>query len=340
MKYYMAPMEGITGYVFRNVHHSCFPSMDKDFTPFLAPNQNGKLSPKEHEDVSPDHNQGMYVVPQILTNSSRDFIRTARTLQNMGYEEVNLNLGCPSGTVVSKRRGSGFLAFPEELNRFLYEIFSGLDMKISVKTRIGKEDPNEFMNLLEIYNQFDMEELIIHPRVQKDLYRNRPRMQMFSWAFSHSRNPVCYNGDLFRREDIENIRQEFPSLPAVMLGRGITACPGLLGDLKEREILLTPPSSGIEEDPNRLRMQKRCLREFHDRLYEAYQKTYLAASGPKVVLIKMKEIWCYLWTAFEAGEKPGKKIRKSRTLSEYETAVSAIFQNCDLIPGGGYYGTP
>lgn len=331
MKYYMAPMEGITGYVFRNVHHSVYPAMDKYFTPFLSPTENGKLTPKEYRDIDPKHNSGLYIVPQILTNNAVYFIQTARTLRSMGYEEVNLNLGCPSGTVVSKGRGSGFLAFPDQLDAFLYEIFSGLDMKISIKTRLGKTRPEEFEHLLEIYNQYELEELIIHPRVQQDQYKNTPCMDMFSWAFSHSRSPVCYNGDIFRAEDKKRIEALFPSLPAVMLGRGLVACPGLLHD---------PESGGhragcLPEDlgGSPLSGEKQLLREFHDRLYEAYRQEFLKAAGAKVVLFKMKEIWCYLCKAFDGGEKYGKKIKKAQTLGDYETAVSAMFRNCPLCPG-------
>lgn len=315
-RYYLAPMEGITGYVFRNVYHSCFPAMDKYFTPFLSPNQNGTLSPKEYRDVRPDHNEGMHVVPQILTNRAEDFIATARLLKKMGYDEVNLNLGCPSNTVVSKGRGSGFLASPEQLDRCLYQIFSGLDMKISVKTRIGKESPDEFERLLSIYNRYHMEELIIHPRIQKDMYRNVPRMDVFARAWTHSLNPVCYNGDIFWSGDAKVLKERFPSLSAVMLGRGIIANPGLL--------LTFGQSGGTPE------LSKERLKEFHDRLYEANRRVYLAEAGPKVVLFKMKEVWCYLITSFEDSEKPGKKIKKAQTLQDYEAAVSALFQTTKL----------
>ena len=136
-------------------------------------------------------------MPQILTNCAADFIKTAKNLQEYGYEEVNLNLGCPSGTVVSKKKGSGFLEFPEELDRFLEEVFGQLDMKISIKTRIGKSEPEEFGRLLELYNQYPLEELIIHPRVQTDYYKNTPRMEIYKAAEAQSNHPLCYNGDLF-----------------------------------------------------------------------------------------------------------------------------------------------
>lgn len=346
MNYYLAPMEGITGYVFRSVYHRCFPSMDKYFTPFLSPNQDGRLSPREYQDVAPEHNEGMKLIPQIMTNCAADFIRTAKTLKCMGYDEVNFNLGCPSGTVVSKGKGSGFLAFPEKLDRCLDEIFSGLDMKISIKTRIGKEHPEEFMRLLEIYHQYPMEELIIHPRVQKDGYKNTPNMQVFSYAYKHSICPLCYNGDIVQAEDALRIQEMFPALPAIMLGRGILKNPGLLAQIK-KAMCSGEDGRGRIEHPAENRTENRTenptenraeipterenireldrIREFHDCLYEAYCKAYLHVSGPKVVLFKMKEIWCYLASSFEDKEKAMKKIKKAQNLREYEAAAAFVF---------------
>lgn len=171
MKIYLAPMEGITGEVYRRAYHTFFEPMDKYFTPFLNPNPKGKFSRQEWNEILPENNEGMYTVPQILTNRAEDFIRLARQLKEFGYEEVNLNLGCPSKTVVNRKRGSGFLFYPDELNHFLAEVFDQLDMKISIKTRSGKYDQEEFGELLDIYNQYPLEELILHPRVQQDYYK-------------------------------------------------------------------------------------------------------------------------------------------------------------------------
>ena len=168
----------------------------------------------------------MCAVPQILTNSAEDFIKTAERLQEYGYEEVNLNLGCPSKTVVSKGRGSGFLAEPDRLNAFLEEIFNETPIRISVKTRIGKESPEEWIRLLEIYNQYPMEELIIHPRIQTDFYKNTPNLEMFEYAVKNSKNPLCYNGDICTKEEYETICNRFPEVPSVMIGRGILKNPG------------------------------------------------------------------------------------------------------------------
>lgn len=332
---YFAPMEGITGYVFRRVYHHCFPFADKYFTPFLSPNHDGRLSPREYQDVAPENNEGIKLVPQIMTNCAADFIRTAKTLNDMGYDEVNFNLGCPSGTVVSKGKGSGFLAFPEKLDRCLDEIFSGLDMKISVKTRIGREEPEEFMRLLEIYNQYPMEELIIHPRVQRDGYKNTPNMQMFSYAYKYSVCPLCYNGDIVQAEDALRIQEMFPALSAMMLGRGILMNPGLPERIK-KEIRSREDGGSRTENPMKNRtenltekehiQEKERIREFHDRLYEAYCRAYLHVSGPKVVLFKMKEIWCYLASSFEDRGKAVKKIKKAQNLKEYEAAAALVFE--------------
>lgn len=157
MKFYLAPMEGLTGFVFRNAYQKHFGNIDTYFTPFI---NNKKMNYKEIKDILPEHNEGMHVVPQILTNRAEDFLAIAKELGNYGYESVNLNLGCPSGTVVAKHRGAGFLAVPEELDHFLEEIFAECPLRISVKTRVGVNDAGEWEHLLSIYEKFPMEELI------------------------------------------------------------------------------------------------------------------------------------------------------------------------------------
>lgn len=310
MKYYLAPMEGVTGRIFRRAYDTCFPSMDKYFTPFLCPNEDGRLSSKEYQEIAPEYNEGLFLVPQILTNHADGFIRTARTLKEMGFEEVNLNLGCPSGTVVSKKRGSGFLAYPQELDQFLYEIFSKTEIKISIKTRLGKEREEEFEKLLDIYNRYPVEELIIHPRVREDYYKNLPRLDAFTKGFSHSFSPVCYNGDIFTVSDYHRLIKRYPALDRVMLGRGIVANPGLL-----RQIQTGTPVSREQ------------LKEFHDRLYDGYRDFFLATSGQRVILFKMKEFWSYMICMFPDSKKQEKRIKKAGSLSEYETAAAALFRD-------------
>lgn len=317
MKFYLAPMEGLTGYIFRNAHATYFGPLDKYFTPFIAANTVGKLSSRELNDILPEHNKGIYVVPQILTNKAEDFIRTVETLQSYGYNEVNLNLGCPSGTVVSKNRGSGFLSQRDELDRFLDQVCSQISVKFSIKTRIGKDVPEEFPALMEIFNQYPLEELIIHPRVQKDYYKNKPNLEVFKAANQMSKSPVGYNGDIFTVQDYEDFHQACPNVQTIMLGRGVIANPGLV-----REVLTKQP------------MDKTIFKKFHNCVYEGYQEVL---SGERNVLFKMKEMWFYMSYMFSDVDKYAKKIRKSQHLKDYEVAVEQLLNDQNLIHGAGLF---
>lgn len=291
MKYYLAPMEGITGYIYRNSYNKYFNNIDKFFTPFITPNTSKSFKTKELRDLLPENNEGLNVVPQILTNDSEGFISTAKKLKELGYNEINLNLGCPSGTVVSKYRGSGFLAKREELDKFLDEIFKMDDMKISIKTRIGKDKPEEFYELINIYNKYPLEELIIHPRTREDFYGNKPNLEIFKDALSLSKSSVCYNGDIFTVKDYNNFIDCFPSVEKIMIGRGILANPGLLDDIKESKSL-----------------DKEKLKEFHNEIFMNYRKVF---NEDKNAIYRMKELWGYMIYIFSDDKKYIKKNKKS-----------------------------
>lgn len=314
MEIYFAPLEGITGYIYRNAFHDFFTGIDKYFTPFLSPNQNRALNPKEIRDVLPENNRGMYVVPQILTNRAEYFLRSAEELEERyGYGEVNINLGCPSRTVVTKGKGAGFLAKPEELDAFFEEIFGKVKSKVSVKARIGVDEPKEFRHLMEIFNKYPLYELIIHPRVQKDYYNNTPDWEAFGEAVGTSRNSLCYNGDIFTLEDYRRLKARFPEIKKLMLGRGLLMNPMLAEMIKAEE--------AGEAKAGDIVTDKKRLRGFHDRLYADYKA---AMSGDKNVLFKMKEFWVYAGNLFPEEEKLLKGIKKSTRLWEYDRAVEGI----------------
>lgn len=320
MKYYLAPMEGITGYIYRNTYKKFFNNIDKYFTPFIVPNESRSLKTKELKDVLPENNKGINIVPQILTNNSGGFITTCRKLQQLGYNEVNLNLGCPSGTVVSKNRGSGFLAKREELDIFLDEIYKINDMKISIKTRIGKDNPEEFYELIKIYNKYPIEELIIHPRIQKDFYGNKPNLEVFKDALSLSTNPVCYNGDIFTVDDYSKFINVFPEINMVMLGRGIVANPGLVDSIK-----------------NNISLDKKVLKNFHDEILYAYIEAF---NEDRNAILRMKELWGYMIYIFSDNKKYAKKIKKAQKLIDYNEAVSSLFAEQEIIGGAGLFYNP
>lgn len=302
-----APLEGITGFIYRNAFHKYYRGIDTYFAPFVSLGQGKRMTPKAKRDIAPENNQGITLVPQLLTNRADLFNKAVIELLDMGYDHVNLNLGCPSGTVVTKHKGAGFLEDPLTLQRFLDEIFENPKICISIKTRIGLEDESEFETLLPIYNQYPLEELIIHPRLKTDMYRNHPRMDVFAQAVKESSNPLCYNGDIFTTRDYEKFQCDFPRIDHIMLGRGLLRDPALAQKIQYGD-------SGSEET----------LRLFHDELYETYQREM---SGERNVLFKMKEIWFYLSQGMEDGEKDLKHIRKAQHLSEYEVAVQKMFRN-------------
>lgn len=315
MQFYLAPLEGITGYIYRNAYHRFFEPMDKYYAPFIMATEQRSMTSRELNDVLPEHNMGLTVVPQLLTNKSSNFNRTVEIMKELNeegnsYQEINLNLGCPSKTVVSKGRGSGFLAKTEALDKFLDEIYTNPKMDISIKTRIGKDEPEEFYELLEIYNKYPIKELIIHPRTQQDFYKNTPNWTIFKEALQISKNPICYNGDIFTAADYQKFTETFPMVTSIMLGRGIIANPGLIGQIKNG----TP-------------LEKARLKEFIDTVQQGYQAVF---SGERNVLYKMKELWVYLITQFEGAEKYGRKIRKAQHLSEYRIIVDQLFHTCEL----------
>lgn len=321
MKYSLAPMEGITGYVYRNALHQVFPYTDRYMTPFITPNQNRKLTSRELNDVLPEHNQGLSVIPQIMTNKADDFIWAAGKMKELGYREVNLNLGCPSPTVVTKGRGAGFLDRQAALDQFLDQVcnaLTGMEMVLSIKTRLGMTDPEEFYELIQIFNRYPLSELIIHPRVRTDYYNHQPNLVLFRDGIRLSRNPVCYNGDLFHTEGLHKFMTEFPAVDSVMLGRGIIANPGLLQEIKEGRALDKPQ-----------------LLTFHDTLLHGYQEVI---SGDRNVLFKMKELWHYMGALFDDSDKQIKKIKKAGKIEEYKAAVSALLAEREIKTHPGFTG--
>lgn len=312
MRYYFAPMEGVTGALFRQVHHRYFPGVDKYYTPFLSPSQDHVFSRRERREIEPGRNEGLNVVPQLLTRRAEDFLWAAEELFQRGYREVNLNLGCPSGTVTAKGKGAGFLGRRAELEEFLDTVFARAGGPISVKTRLGIQDPEEFWALLELYNRYPIVELTIHPRVQKDLYRHPVRREELGRMLAESRNPVCYNGDIVTQRDLEELEGTWKGFEAVMIGRGLIADPAMVSCRQ----------GGPALDRER-------LGRFLEELYQGYTEEY---GGARNAMFRMKELWPYLLCRFQGAEGYGKKLRKARTPGEYEDVARRILDECPLRP--------
>lgn len=328
IKHYLAPLEGITGYIFRNAVLEYFgQGIDKVYAPFIMPHIKIPMSKKDIEDICPEHNAHGKLVPQILTNEAEGFMMLEKAMRDYGYDEINLNLGCPSKTVTGKGRGAGFLKYTTALDDFLYQIYENAAGKISIKTRIGDDDPEEFYKLLEIYNKYPVYELTIHPRLKTQAYNGKPYLEHYLYAQVNSKNPVCYNGDInspwdaqrlvtmslkkekpdnhpLRMQDTGTVSYEDADL-AIMIGRGMIRNPAFIRQLTTKE-----------------KVTSHELATFLLRLREEYSQIF---SGDTPVLFKMKEIWSYMRDLYPDNDRDIRKMLKSKTLKEYSMYEKMIF---------------
>lgn len=309
MIFSLAPMEGLTGHIFRRVHAECFGAFDRYYTPFLPPPRVGSsFGGRARKEVDPAQNEGLNVVPQLLTNNADEFVWAAQLLADMGYTEVNLNVGCPSGTVVSKGKGAGMLRNLDELEAFLDAVCSRSCLPVSVKTRVGIQSDAEYEQILELYCRYPLKELIVHPRVQADRYQGTPRQELYGRTLARAPFPVAYNGDIFGRDDLDALLAAYPETPHVMLGRGILANPALA-----RMFTGGAAVSVVE------------LEQFHDRLFHAYENEM---DGNAV--FRMKEWWSYAKCSFADPLAVHRAVRKARKAGEYEAAVARVFRTQPL----------
>lgn len=332
MLLYQAPLEGLTTYIYRNALKETFGYVDKYFAPFISPYEKRIVTEKEINQLIPSHNEGINLVPQILTNDVKGFGELTHWLyENYGYDEFNLNFGCPSGTVVSKGRGSGALKDLDALKDFLDRITENFPYKLSIKTRLGVLDTGEFEEILELYNQYELTELIIHPRVRAEFYNGLPHYDVYKWAVEHSKNPIVYNGNIYKVSDLSKVayfqagngtdsgapsyvnQADHKITLAVMLGRPMIANPGLF-----REIRGGKAASQDE------------LLTFLTNIGDNYQKTF---GNDTNVLHRLKEIWVYmgpyLLERTGVDEKVLKNLMKSKRLSEYKIYMKEILRGLD-----------
>lgn len=311
MELEFAPLEGVTDALYRRTHRAFYPGVDRYYTPFISPTQNRRFTPRELRELSPDNNQDVPLVPQLLGKNAGDFLWAANTLADMGYEEVNLNLGCPSGTVTAKGKGAGFLTHPDVLDAFLEEVFAAAPGRVSIKTRLGLNDPGEFPRLLEIFNRYPVSRLIVHPRTGAEMYRGSVHLDAFAHAVGNAAAPVCYNGDIFTLSDFHRFTAAFPQTNTVMIGRGLAADPALAVRLR-----------GGTGD-------KQTLKNFHDALCKGYPILFGSASS---AMHRMKAIWMYMLNTFQGGEAFRKKLIKAKRWEDFRAVTEDVFQTLEMQP--------
>ena len=308
MRYYYAPMEGLTDSIYRRLHHKYFGGIDRYYMPFISPTIHRTLTHKEDRELPSADSVDFCAIPQILTKVPEDFLWAAQVCADRGYQEVNLNVGCPSGTVVSMGKGSGMLRSPAELDAFLEAIFKDSPLPISVKTRLGLENPEDFVSLLEVFNRYPIKELTIHPRVRKDFYKEPVREEWFRYAYENSKNPLCYNGNIMTRDQADSVSVQYSGVDAVMIGRALIADPGML-------------CGGTTAE---------ALEGFLGELTEEYIREFGSARN---AMFRLKENWGFLRHRFENSDKLWKQLRKTTDIHEYNAITAQILHTLPLTDG-------
>jgi tRNA-dihydrouridine synthase B len=309
MMIYLAPIQGITDRIYRNLFPVYFKGVDLAIAPFISSSK--KMKPENNllREFYPDKNTGIPTIPQIMSSNPNDFTMLANALYEIGCNTVNWNLGCPFRMVVKKGRGAGMLCYPDRVEAFLTKTMPALKPKLSIKLRIGFTYPDEALELMPIFNRFELDELIIHPRTGVQMYAGEVDLDIFAQCLDLSKHTVVYNGDIDSLEKLEMLAQRFGSIERWMIGRGIIGNPFLADEIK-----FHTEKSYTEKI--------KIMRAFHDNLFDEYSKIL---SGPAHITNKMKEIWTYMGNFFENGEKIRKRINKTHHRDNYIDVVHKIF---------------
>jgi tRNA-dihydrouridine synthase B len=309
MQLSLAPILGHTDYVYRNALTRYFKGIDVCFTPFLTSVKGSYVKNSHLTDILPKYNRSVHIVPQILGKDPEEFLVIANQINEMGYTSVNWNLGCPYPMVVNKKRGAGLLPYPEMIREFLAKVVPLLKSGLSVKMRLGKNDPDEIPDVLKVLNEFPIQEIIIHPRTADQMYSGAPDLDSFEKCLGLCKHPVAYNGDIVDLGSFESIAKRFPAVSHIMIGRGLAMNPALAEMIKSRQ-------SKSPDD-----FFKRLYR-FHEDILRNYREQ---SNGQLALLGKMKQLWWYLSYSLANREESLKRIQRTKTLAAYREAIEETF---------------
>ena len=320
----LGPFQGITDAPFRNVYKRHFGGIDKYYTPFFTGIQKDHAKNLQVEEIDPLCNDVETLTPQILSTDAEEILRFASQCKELGYKEINLNMGCPFPRVANKKRGCGFLPYPEKIESMLNTVFERIDLKFSIKCRLGYFSPDEIIPVIEVFNLYPLSELIIHPRIGKQLYKGEADVQRFAELIPMIKAPLVYNGDIVSVESFERIREIVKPVNEFMLGRGLLANPFLAEEIRHARNDGDEYVIAREERPKQPNLTR--TERLHAYVVDLYEDRLRHAGGSPKVLGRMKELWSYLMYSFDEPQDIWRKIKKINALKEYEEAVEAVFQ--------------
>ncbi len=304
---YLAPLQGFTDFVYRKVYDQVFQEIDAYFVPYISM-KNGVVLPKYMKEVLPEHNLQKRVVPQVLVKDSPEMLMLSNLLQRYCYTEINLNLGCPYPMVTNRGKGSGLLPSPEKVKEILTAFFDKYDLQLSVKLRAGLTSVQELEQIVTVLNDFPLKEVILHPRIAKQLYSGEISEEAFQFVADNLKHKLVFNGDIVSVEDYRNRKQQFLVVEDWMLGRGILMNPFLPAEIN---------GCFLPEVEKREKLLK-----FHTLMLENYLELM---DNEGNALNKMHQFWAYFSYNFSNQKKAFKAIKKSKNMMKYKTEVQRLF---------------
>jgi tRNA-dihydrouridine synthase B len=308
---YSSPLQGFTDFRFRNTFKKYFGGIDKYVAPYIRVNGKFEIKQGNERDLLPANNSSLNIIPQIITKDADEFLFVAKYVQNLGYTELNWNLGCPYPMVAKKGMGSGLLSTPDKINEILTRVFAETDIKVSIKMRLGYESPQEIFHVLPVLEKYRLANITIHPRIGKQLYKGEVDLNTFEECLGLSSHKIFYNGDITSVWGFREMKERFPAINNWMIGRGLIADPFLPAMIKADNPVY--PENRFE-----------VFTSFHDALFSSYEE---ALSGQKHLLLKMYSLWEFFIHSFPNSPKGLKKIKKAQSLSVYREAVKQIVYN-------------
>lgn len=312
MKIYLAPIKGITDCVYREAFANHFKGVDLAYAPFVSSVSSRKIKSSHLIDLLPANNKRMKVIPQVLSKDPDDFIFMAEHVFELGYDEINWNLGCPTPMVAKKERGSGLLPYPDRIEAFLAKVTARFPQKISIKTRLGRHDADEILTLMPIFNRYPLKSLIIHPRLGVQMYKGEVDLDGFTASTKLNKLPLIYNGDINNLEMFNNLQERFSEISGWMLGRGVLKNPYLPAMIKKEKVEIS----------------RSALLAFHDEIYAGYLGIL---EGPGHQVARLKGFWFYFSHIFQNRKACHKRITKAKSVQQYLDSVKINFEEEELI---------
>ena len=305
-----SPLQGFTDFRFRNAFDKYFGGIDTFYSPYIRLNGKLVIKPAYERDILPKNNTVQEVIPQVMTNNPDEFLFVAKYVQQFGYKELNWNLGCPYPMVTNRCMGSGLINHPGKINDVLDKAHTESNIIVSMKMRMGYENPEEILSVFPILEKYPIKNIAIHARVGKQLYKGGVDLDAFQRCLDNAGHKIYYNGDITSVEKFKELKQRFPSIDHWMIGRGLICDPFMPSMIK---------SCSLDYPANR----NEIFSKFHDTIYDEYQQ---ALSGDNHLILKMYHFWEYFSTSFSNPHKTLKKIKKAKSLKKYDSAVKEILE--------------